>query len=99
MNFSARSEEHTSELQSRQYLHSFLTPRSSDLGFVSLAQRVVEGGVEIARSGGALFLVIFERVAAPPAGAVARAVVDEPIRRHDVVIARRAVPPVHELQR
>src|SRR5947209_1822417 len=27
-----RSEEHTSELQSRQYLHSFPTRRSSDLG-------------------------------------------------------------------
>src|SRR5581483_10142359 len=27
----ARSEEHTSELQSRQYLHSFPTRRSSDL--------------------------------------------------------------------
>src|SRR5215217_2785760 len=28
---SSRSEEHTSELQSRQYLHSFPTRRSSDL--------------------------------------------------------------------
>src|SRR5581483_4646959 len=28
--FAARSEEHTSELQSRQYLHSFPTRRSSD---------------------------------------------------------------------
>src|SRR5215203_5394266 len=31
---SPRSEEHTSELQSRQYLHSFPTRRSSDLGHV-----------------------------------------------------------------
>src|ERR1035437_9661006 len=30
-----RSEEHTSELQSRQYLHSFPTRRSSDLGCFS----------------------------------------------------------------
>src|SRR5947209_1922019 len=31
----ARSEEHTSELQSRQYLHSFPTRRSSDLDHIS----------------------------------------------------------------
>src|SRR5947209_6866949 len=30
-----RSEEHTSELQSRQYLHSFTTRRSSDLSTVA----------------------------------------------------------------
>src|SRR5947209_8172386 len=39
-----RSEEHTSELQSRQYLHSFPTRRSSDLIRVErgLAEQVVQ---------------------------------------------------------
>src|SRR5947209_6806350 len=35
---SARSEEHTSELQSRQYLHSFPTRRSSDLAAYALCR-------------------------------------------------------------
>src|ERR1035437_9205016 len=34
-----RSEEHTSELQSRQYLHSFPTRRSSDLDGLSVWRR------------------------------------------------------------
>src|ERR1035437_2634765 len=39
-----RSEEHTSELQSRQYLHSFPTRRSSDLLFLWLPQASRIGG-------------------------------------------------------
>src|SRR5947209_5727398 len=38
----ARSEEHTSELQSRQYLHSFPTRRSSDLFAQLLANICVD---------------------------------------------------------
>src|SRR3712207_1436219 len=39
----SRSEEHTSELQSRRYLHSFPTRRSSDRGerVVPTAERIV----------------------------------------------------------
>src|ERR1035437_6576308 len=47
-----RSEEHTSELQSRQYLHSFPTRRSSDLSW-RRHQALAGGDAKNAGSGGA----------------------------------------------
>src|ERR1035437_7696595 len=43
-NGKSRSEEHTSELQSRQYLHSFPTRRSSDLGSADPDNPSLSGG-------------------------------------------------------
>src|ERR1041385_21999 len=54
-----RSEEHTSELQSRRDLHSFPTRRSSDL-----AGPLPEGEAELELGGGLVDLVHDERVAA-----------------------------------
>src|ERR1035437_2407631 len=56
-----RSEEHTSELQSRRDLHSFPTRRSSDLGARARASDEAEGVLAEHDVGQSLLVAVFDR--------------------------------------
>src|SRR5581483_11137543 len=75
---SSRSEEHTSELQSRQYLHSFPTRRSSDLDEVAPGGTAdsagIRGGRQPVRIGGSIFYI---------GGDIITAIDGQPIRSGD----------------